>query len=106
MKNKLTTFDTILPKTQEYIRILGENLKLARLRRRLPQSIVADRASISRQTLSKLENGDCKISIGVLANVLHALNDSDKELTNIMREDELGRTIQDLNIKVPRRGRR
>ena len=55
---------------EESVRTLGANLKAARLRRRLPQSVVA---GISLNTLSKLENGDCGIAIGNVASVLQAL---------------------------------
>ena len=55
---------------EESVRTLGANLKAARLRRRLPQSVVAERAL---NTLSKLENGDCGIAIGNVASVLQAL---------------------------------
>ena len=58
---------------EESVRTLGANLKAARLRRRLPQSVVAERAGISLNTLSKLENGDCGIAIGNVASVLQAL---------------------------------
>ena len=44
---------------EESVIQLGSNLRSARLRRRLPQSVVADRAGISLNTLSKIENGDC-----------------------------------------------
>ena len=56
---------------EESVRTLGANLKAARLRRR--QSVVAERAGISLNTLSKLENGDCGIAIGNVASVLQAL---------------------------------
>ena len=58
---------------EESVRTLGANLKAARLRRRLPQSVVAERAGISLNPLSKLENGDCGIAIGNVASVLQAL---------------------------------
>lgn len=58
---------------EESIRQLGANLKSARLRRRLPQAVVAERAGISLNTLSKLENGDCGIAIGNVAAVMQAL---------------------------------
>ena len=44
--------------------------------------------------------------MGIYAAVLHALDGGDKELLKVMKEDEVGRTIQDLNIKIPKRGRR
>lgn len=52
---------------EESVIQLGSNLRSARLRRRLPQSVVADRAGISLNTLSKIENGDCGVSIGNIA---------------------------------------
>lgn len=52
---------------------LGTNIRTARLRRRLPQSVVAERAGVSLNTLSKAENGDCGISIGNMASILNAL---------------------------------
>ena len=58
---------------EESVRTLGANLKAARLRRRLPQSVVAVRAGISLNTLSKRVNGDCGIAIGNVASVLQAL---------------------------------
>lgn len=58
---------------EEAVAALGANLKSARLRRRLPQSVIAERSGISVNTLSKLENGDCGVTIGNVAGVLNAL---------------------------------
>ena len=58
---------------EESVRALGSNMRTARLRRRLPQSVVAERAGISLNTLSKIENGDCGVAIGNVAAVLQAL---------------------------------
>ena len=85
---------------------LGENIKLARLRRGLPMRIICERASISRPTLVEVEKGSPHVSIGIYAMVLHALQGNSGELAKVMREDELGRTIQDLNIKTPKRIRK
>ena len=52
---------------------LGSNIRGARLRRRLPQSVVAERSGISLNTLSKIENGDAGVAIGNIAAVLNAL---------------------------------
>ena len=91
---------TVLPKTQEILVQMGEQIKLARLRRRLSAALVSDRADISRSTLWKVEKGDPSVAIGVYAAVLHALNNMDKDLLMIAKDDELGRTIQDLNLSV------
>lgn len=55
------------------VQTLGANIRNARLRRRLPQSVVAERAGVSLNTLSKVENGDCGVSIGNIASILNAV---------------------------------
>ncbi|HAW44963.1 MAG TPA: transcriptional regulator [Sutterella sp.] len=52
---------------------LGANLKTARLRRRLPQNQVAERAGVSLNTLSKVESGDPGVAIGNVASVIQAI---------------------------------
>ena len=48
----------LLPRQRRQFIQLGERLKLARLRRRLSATLVAERAGISRATLHKIELGD------------------------------------------------
>ena len=55
------------------LKALGKNLKIARLRRRLPQLQVAERAGISLNTLAKVEAGDPGVSIGNVAAVMQAI---------------------------------
>ena len=55
------------------IRKLGRDIRSARLRRRLPMSLVAERAGISVKTLSSLEKGETGVSIGHVAAVIAAL---------------------------------
>lgn len=52
---------------------LGEDLKSARKRRRIPMQLAADRAGIARATLSKIEKGDEGVSLGAYAKVLFIL---------------------------------
>jgi transcriptional regulator with XRE-family HTH domain len=52
---------------------LGGDIREARKRRRLPMSILADRALTSRSTLQRVEQGDPGVSIGIYGAVLHAL---------------------------------
>lgn len=96
----------LMPKTENILRKMGENIRLARLRRDLSMELVCKRADISRATLWKVENGNPGVAMGVYAAVLAALGGSDRELLNILKEDEWGRTIQDLNIHVHKRGKR
>jgi len=52
---------------------LGQDIRDARLRRRIPTAVMAERASISRTTLNKIEKGDPGVSLGNYANVLFVL---------------------------------
>lgn len=93
----------IYPKMKSYLEIMGEQIKLARLRRSLPAVMVCERAGISRATLWQIEKGCSTVSIGAYCAVLHALGGMDKDLTLICRDDETGRTFQDLNLKIKKR---
>lgn len=92
----------VMPGTQKILDQMGEQIKLARLRRRLPAELVAERAGISRATLWSIEKGSPSVAMGAYAAVLHALNNMDKDLLLIAKDDEFGRKLQDLNI-LPRK---
>lgn len=96
----------IMPGTQEILENLGEQIKLARLRRNLPVELVAERAGISRATLWAVEKGTSTVSIGTYAAVLHALGGMDKDLLLVARDDEYGRRIQDMKLVMPKRAKR
>ena len=93
----------ILPQTQEILNQMGEQIRLARLRRHLSAELVAERAGISRMTLSNIEKGSASVAIGSYAAVLHALNGMDKDLLLVAKDDELGRKLQDLELPTRRR---
>ena len=93
----------VLPQTQEILNQLGEQIRLARLRRHLSAELVAERAGISRMTLSNIEKGSPSVAIGSYAAVLHALNGMDKDLLLVAKDDELGRKLQDLELSTRRR---
>ena len=84
---------------------MGEQIKLARLRRNLSASLVAERASITRPTLLKVEKGSPDVAIGIYANVLLALGGMDEDLLLIAKDDVTGRLFQDLYLTVKKRGR-
>ena len=88
----------IMPDTQNKLSQMGEQIKLARLRRRLSVELVSERAGISRTTLWNIEKGSSSVAIGAYAAVLHALNGMDRDLLLIAKEDELGRKLQDSNL--------
>lgn len=59
--------------TARALRKLGSDLRDARLRRRLSMQIVADRARTTRATLTRVERGDPRVSMGLYASVLNVL---------------------------------
>ena len=87
-----------MPCTDDILKTLGEQIKLARLRRGLTAKLVSERAGISRASLWKVENGNPAVAIGIYAAVLHALNGLDCDLLLIAKDDELGRQLQDLKL--------
>lgn len=93
----------ILPPTEEILATMGEQIKLARLRRNLSAELVAERAGISRATLWKVEKGNPAVAMGIYAAVLHALNHMDKDLLLVAKDDELGRRMQDLELITRKR---
>lgn len=92
----------LFPQTQRRAEALGERLRLARLRRRMPLTELASRVGVARQTLSRLEHGDLSASLGVLARVLGVLG-LEEDLDAIARDDELGQRMQDVRLRRPRR---
>ncbi len=93
----------IMPRTRLLLEQMGEQIKLARLRRKLSSHLVAERAGISRQTLNSIEKGSATVSIGSYAAVLHSLNNLDTDLLLIAKDDELGRKLQDLDLPTRKR---
>jgi len=93
----------IMPKTQAILNTMGEQIKMARLRRKLSVELVAERAGISRASLWSVEKGSASVAMGIYAAVLHALNNMDKDLLLIAKDDELGRKLQDLDLLVRKR---
>ena len=97
---------TVLPQTQKLLSQMGEQIRLARLRRHLPSEVVAERAGVSRATVHAIEKGNPSVAFGAYATVLHALGGLEKDLLLIAKDDELGRKLQDLELSVPRRAPR
>lgn len=94
---------TLLPDTQEILVSLGEQIKMARLRRKISSQLAAERAGVSRATVSAVEKGTPSVSIGIYAAILHSLNGLDRDLLLVAKDDELGRKLQDLELVAKRR---
>lgn len=78
------------------LRRLGHDIRDARRRRRIPVSILAERASISRTTLNKVEKGDPGVSLGAYATVLFSFGMIDR-LAEIAdpRNDAVGMELEE-----------
>ncbi|MBO6588519.1 MAG: helix-turn-helix transcriptional regulator [Muricauda sp.] len=87
----------LLPKYQKIFDGIGENIKLARKRRKLTAEQVAERAGIHRTTLHRVEKGDPTVAIGIYFNVLKVLN-LESDFSKIAEDDEFGRKLQDLDL--------
>jgi len=99
MKNKRPI---LLPKHKRALEQVGEQFKLARLRRKLSMEQVAERANISKSTLWRIEKGDPGVSLGNFYQVLIALGLED-DIVLLAADDKLGRKIQDAEISTNRR---
>ena len=93
---------TLLPKAQKILEQFGENIKLARLRRKLSGEQVAERAGINRTTLWNIEKGIPAVTIGAYCQVLLVLGLLE-DLTKVASDDELGRRLQDADLVVKKR---
>lgn len=96
----------ITPTTENVLQTMGEQIKLARLRRDLSAELVAERAGISRASLWKVESGNPAVAIGIYGAVLHALGEMDKDLLLVAKDDEFGRQMQDLGLLAKKRASR
>ncbi|MBK6729688.1 MAG: helix-turn-helix transcriptional regulator [Bacteroidetes bacterium] len=92
----------ILPSVKKVLIKLGENIRLARLRRKLNAAQVAERANISRKTLWAVETGSPGVAMGTYAQVLFVLG-LEKDLLLIAEDDTLGRKLQDAGLTVKER---
>jgi len=92
----------LLPKEKQLLKQLGENLKLARLRRKYTTEMVAERANISRTTLWNMEKGVATTSISTLLQVLSVYG-MEKDIAKLAADDVLGRKLQDAKLPVNKR---
>jgi len=89
----------LLPRAQKTLSVLGENIKLARLRRKFSSEQVAERANISRPTLVSIEKGNPNVSIGAYVKVLSVLG-LENDIMEVAKDDKLGRRLQDAKLTI------
>ncbi len=85
-------------KLEQKMQIVGEQIKLARLRRNLSVAQIAERATCSPLTVARIEKGVPTVAIGTYLRVLYALQ-LDDDILWLAKEDEMGRVLQDLSLK-------
>lgn len=87
----------VLPKYLKVFEQIGENIKLARKRRKLTTEQVSERAGIHRTTLYRMEKGDPAVAIGLYFNVFKVLN-LEGDFQKLGTDDAFGRKLQDLDL--------
>lgn len=87
----------ILPPAERILIAVGENIKLARKRRRWTMEDMVDRCGISRPTLSFIEKGSPKVAIGKYMSVMLALG-LESHFLLLGKNDEIGRHLQDSQL--------
>lgn len=92
----------LLPAHRRLMTALGENLRLARLRRQLSATQVAERAGISRGTLLSVESGEPSVAMGNYFQVMRVLG-LERDFELLARDDVMGRKLQDLNLSPKQR---
>ena len=94
-----TTMGTKLPrKLEQKMQVVGEQIKLARLRRNLSIAQIAERATCPPVTINRIEKGIPTVAIGIYLRVLYALQLED-DILCLAQKDEMGRALQDLALK-------
>jgi len=88
---------SVFPKYNQLLEQMGENIKLARKRRKLTTIQVAERAGIARSTLYLIEKGDASVTLGAYFNVLRVLG-LQNDILKLGADDEFGRKLQDLEL--------
>ncbi len=82
---------------EDSLKVLGRNIRLARLKRRLPQETLAERAGVGLSTLTKIEKGNCGVAIGTVASVIQALG-LGTPFSEILLIDPMTQTFEEENL--------
>lgn len=98
----MKTKPILLPSLEKVLKEFGENIKLARLRRKLSAEQVSERANIARSTLWLVEKGSPSVAIGIYIQILLVLG-LEKDILKVAADDKLGRKLQDFDLIVKER---
>jgi len=94
---KMSKKQILFPKYQKLMEQVGENIKLARKRRKLTTIQVSERAGINRSTLYQIEKGNGSVSMAAYFNTLRVLGLQD-DFLKLAADDTFGRKLQDLSL--------
>lgn len=87
----------VFPREQQQAKALGERLRTARLRRRIPVVEMAARVGVTPKTQRRLEQGDPAVGLAMLIRTLSVLGLS-KDLDQIAAHDEIGQRLADMAL--------
>ena len=93
---------TVFPAEQQLLAALGERIRLARKRRKLAATAVAQCSGISRSSLHKVESGDAAVTLGVYVRVLATMG-LEGDINGLAADDVVGRKLQDLALDAASR---
>ena len=102
---KATIANNLPRRAAQNLQIVGEQIRLARLRRDLSIAQIAERAMCTELTVMRVEKGTPTVSMGIYLRVLFALG-LDESILYLAKDDEMGRTLQDLDLKHRKRASR
>lgn len=86
--------NVLFPAADRALRILGENLRLARRRRKITAQMMAERANLSLMTLRAIERGSPSVAMSHYMSVIFCLGFQD-DVSRVAAEDAQGRDLQD-----------
>lgn len=94
----------LLPKQQRMLKEVGNQIKLARLRRNITSQEMAERTSLGRNTIVNIESGAESVAMGSYFRVLVALG-LDNDILKLAKDDILGRKLQDAKLQPKKRAK-
>ena len=103
--SRITIAKNLPRRAAKNLQIVGEQIRLARLRRDLSLAQIAERAMCNVITVMRVEKGSPTVSMGIYLRILFALG-LDESILFIAKDDEMGRNLQDLGLKQRRRATR
>ena len=96
--SKATIANNLPRRAAQNLQIVGEQIRLARLRRDLSIAQIAERAMCNELSVMRVERGTPTVSMGIYLRILFALG-LDESILCLAKDDEMGRTLQDLDLK-------